>query len=392
MSYSYQWISTDDSSDSNPADATGSTYTLVAAKTGKSIKLRVTFTDDAGNAESLTCAGTALIRAPLTGDFTQFPASHDGEGASILEITFSESPDLSFRTRKLHAFTVEGGAVRQAKRLVKGSNLGWQITIAPDSEADVTVTLPETTDCADAGTVCMADGRKLSPPVTATVPGPEQNAPACRVPTISGTEQVGETLTADTSGISDANGLGNPQFAYQWMHNNGSSDADITDANGRSYTLTDDDADKSVKVQVRFNDDDGNSETLTSAATGTVAAPAESDQADTVQPDTDQRVSEPGFVELSGGSYHMCGIDGDGSMHCWGESNRGQLDAPHGEFTTSASGSAHTCAIETDGSISCWGWDTFSQATPPSGTFASIASHSRHSCAIATDDTIACWG
>ena len=250
----------------------------------------------------------------------------------------------------------------------------------------MTVTLPETTDCADAGAVCMADGQKLSAPVAATVRGPEQNAPASGVPTISGTEQVGETLTADTSGISDANGLSNPQYAYKWMHNNGSSDADITDAKGRSYTLTDDDADKSVKVQARFNDDDGNSETLTSAATGTVAAPAESDQADTVQPDTDQRVSELGFVELSGGSFHMCGIDGDRSMHCWGEGNRGQLDAPSRRTASSqrqASGSAHTCAI------ACWGDDgyrlgthlhdddsisagvqgqlgTFSQATPPS--------------------------
>ena len=392
VSYSYQWISTDGSSDSNLADATGSTYTPVTANTGKSIKLKVTFTDDAGNAESLTSAATDVVQAPLTGDFTQVPASHDGESALILELTFSESPLLSFRTLKFHAFTVDGGAVRQAKRLVRGSNLGWQITVAPVSEADVTVTLPATTDCADAGAVCMAEGRKLSAPVTATIPGLEQNAPASGVPTISGTEQVGETLTTDTSGISDANGLTNPQFAYQWIRNNGSSDADITDANGRSYTLTDDDVDKSVKVQVRFNDDDGNSETLTSAATGTVAAPAESYQAGTVQPDTDQRVSKPGFVELSGGSFHMCGIDGDGSMHCWGEGNRGQLDAADGEFTTLASGSAHTCAIETDGSISCWDWDTFSQATPPSGTFASIASPSRHSCAIATDDTIACWG
>ena len=34
-------------------------------------------------------------------------------------------------------------------------------------------------------------------------------------PTISGTAQVGET--ADTTGISDDDGLGNATFAYQWL-------------------------------------------------------------------------------------------------------------------------------------------------------------------------------
>ena len=58
VSFSYQWISTDGSSDSNLADTTGSTYTFVTANTGKSIKLQVTFTDDAGNAESLTSTAT----------------------------------------------------------------------------------------------------------------------------------------------------------------------------------------------------------------------------------------------------------------------------------------------------------------------------------------------
>ena len=121
VSYSYQWISYDSSSDSNPADATGSKCTLVAANTGKSIKLRVTFTDDAGNAESLTSAATAVIRAPLTGDFTRVPGSHDGETASILELTFNKSPDLSFRTLRFHAFTVEGGAVRQGNSSSKAA-------------------------------------------------------------------------------------------------------------------------------------------------------------------------------------------------------------------------------------------------------------------------------
>ena len=43
-----------------------------------------------------------------------------------------------------------------------------------------------------------------------------QNSPATGAPAISGTAQVGETLTADTSGISDADGLDNVAYSYQW--------------------------------------------------------------------------------------------------------------------------------------------------------------------------------
>ena len=53
-------------------------------------------------------------------------------------------------------------------------------------------------------------------------PGDERstNSPATGAPAISGTPRVGETLTASTSGISDADGLKNARFAYQWIRAN----------------------------------------------------------------------------------------------------------------------------------------------------------------------------
>ena len=56
------------------------------------------------------------------------------------------------------------------------------------------------------------------------------NSAATGAPTISGTAQVGETLTADTTGIGDADGLTNVSYSYQWIRNDGSSDTGITDA------------------------------------------------------------------------------------------------------------------------------------------------------------------
>jgi hypothetical protein len=79
---------------------------------------------------------------------------------------------------------------------------------------------------------------------------------------------VGETLTTNTSGIADADGLSNVQYEYQWL----ADDAEIAGATNATYTLTDSDEDKAVKIEVSFTDDAGNDETLTSAATDAVAA------------------------------------------------------------------------------------------------------------------------
>ena len=96
-----------------------------------------------------------------------------------------------------------------------------------------------------------------------------------RSPTISGTPQVGETLTADTSGIADEDGLDNAAFTYQWL----ADDADISGARGSTYTLVEADEGKIVNLRVSFTDDGGNDETLTSAATDAVAAPGAARQA-----------------------------------------------------------------------------------------------------------------
>ncbi len=89
------------------------------------------------------------------------------------------------------------------------------------------------------------------------------NPPATGLPAIRGTAQVGETLTADTSGIADEDGLEDVTFSYQWL----ADDTAIDGATGSAHTLADADRGKSIKVRVSFTDNGGNEETLTSAAT-----------------------------------------------------------------------------------------------------------------------------
>ena len=100
------------------------------------------------------------------------------------------------------------------------------------------------------------------------------NRPATGAPTISGTAEVGEELTAETTGIADGDGLPSI-FAYQWVRVDG-TETDITDADAATYTLVDADAGTRLKVKVSFGDNQGNQETRTSAAfptSGTIGDP-----------------------------------------------------------------------------------------------------------------------
>ena len=170
--FSYQWLA--DGADI--AGATDSTYTLAGSDEGKAISARVSFTDDAGHAESLTSAATAAVEAdplpPLTASLENIATSHDGENAFTFELRFSEEFSLSYKTLRDHAFTVTGGTVRKAQRLEQGSNVGWRITVRPNSDGAVTIILPITEDCEAQGAICTDDGRKLSTELVLTVSGP----------------------------------------------------------------------------------------------------------------------------------------------------------------------------------------------------------------------------
>ena len=270
--YTYQWLADDTEID----DGTGSTYTVTDADAGKAIKVRVSFTDDAGNAETLTsnavvASPPVVVPDPMTATTHDAPESHDGATAFTFELRFSEEPasGFSYTTVRNHAFTVTGGSVSNVRRLEPGKNVKWEITVTPSSDEDVTIALNATTDCSAEGAICTSDGGKLSGDLEMAVPGPQENSAATGAPTIGGTAQVGETLTASTSSISDADGLTNASFTYQWL----ADGAEINGATGSSYTLVATDEGKAIKVTVSFTDDDGNAETLTSAATAAVAKP-----------------------------------------------------------------------------------------------------------------------
>ena len=128
VQFRFQWVSHDGGADTDIASETDSTYTLAASDEGKTIRVRVAFTDRGGYAESLTSEAMEAV---------------------------------SFAVRQQQA-----------------------------------------------------------------------NSPATGTPAITGTAQVGDTLTADISGIADDDGLVNAIYSYQWVANDGTADTDITGCDG----------------------------------------------------------------------------------------------------------------------------------------------------------------
>ena len=253
VSYAYQWLADDSEIDG----ATGEIYTLTLAERGKAIKVRVSFTDDRGNSETLTSAATDTVQAE-----PNIPAS----GAPIIYGGAQVAETL----------TVDTYDIRDDNGL---GNVSYAYQwLADDTEIDGATDEIYTLTLAERGKairvrVSFTDYRGYSETLTSAATGTVEakpNIPAIGELAVTGTAQVSDTLTADTSGIRDGNGLGNVSYAYQWL----ADDTEIDGATGHSYTLTLAERGKAIRVRVSFTDNQGHSETLTSAATGAVEAEA----------------------------------------------------------------------------------------------------------------------
>ena len=246
--YGYQWLA----DDAEIEDATGSTYILADGDEGKAVKVRVSFTDDGGHRETLTSAATAAVTQPNTpaiGLPTVSGKARVGETLTVDTSGISDENGLDDATFTHQWITDDS--------VVVGTGTRAYTPTGGDQGKAVKVRVSFSDDAGNWETRTSAQ--------TAAVEA-RANSPATGLPTITGTAVIGETLTADTSGIQDANGLDNVAFHYQWL----GDDTAIDRAAGITYTLADSDKGKTIRVRVTFTDDGGNEETLTSAASGAV--------------------------------------------------------------------------------------------------------------------------
>ena len=171
--FAWQWIS---NRDTDISGATEASYTLDAADAGKTVKVRVTFTDDGGTAETLVSAATEPVAIPLTARFENVPETHDGSTRFTFDLRFSEEIAISYKTLRDQSLEVAGGAVKGARRLARPSNMSWRITVKPNVEGDITITLPADRACDTTGAICTSGGKRLSNRLKATVAGPASSA------------------------------------------------------------------------------------------------------------------------------------------------------------------------------------------------------------------------
>ena len=272
VQFQFQWTSNDGSADTDIAGATNSGYTLVADDVGRTIRARVAFTDRGGYSETRTSAATDAVAAapqpdrPATGQPTITGTARVGETLTADTTGITDADGLVNATYSYQWVANDG---------ITGTDISGETdatyTLAADDEGKtIKVRVIVTDDAGNETTLTSA----ATEAVGFVVQQQEaSNTPATGAPTISGTAQVGETLTADTADISDTDGLTNVSYSYQWIRNDGGTDTDIQDATRSTYTLAADDEGTTIKVEVRFTDDAGNDETLSSGATGAVAAP-----------------------------------------------------------------------------------------------------------------------
>ena len=134
------------------------------------------------------------------------------------------------------------------------------MTLSDDGSAKPTFTIPSTLTTSVTlsflVTVIASGGNAAVDIVTIRV---NVNRPPVGLPVISGTVEPGHTLTADVSGITDADGLGT--FRYQWL----AGGNDISGATNSTFLLTAAQGGQIISVQVDYIDGNNTAETVTSA-------------------------------------------------------------------------------------------------------------------------------
>ena len=231
-------------------------------------------------------------------DTTNNCTVNHGDGKGHLSIVVSEPGSVNLRVHRARSSDyspVAGGTFTLSARVLNdGSGQSPATTLRYYRSTDSTITTSDTEDGTDSvgaitGGSTSAQSIDLTAPSTAgtyyygvcvdTVANESNTTDNCQssgtqvtvtpAPIISGTTQVGQTLTADTSDISDPDGLTNVTYSYQWL----ADDTEIGGATSSTYTLQSSDNGKVIKVRVTFTDDADNEETLTSAGTAAVVQP-----------------------------------------------------------------------------------------------------------------------
>ncbi len=131
-----------------------------------------------------------------------------------------------------------------------------------------------------------------------------------------------------------------------------------------------------------------------------------------------QCTSNEGFIDITAGRSHSCGLRPNGELRCWGRNEYGQLgdtnlpddaSSPSAVYqihnaATVATLNNHSCTVLDDDHVHCWGRNesdqlgngTLDNASSPvqatNVTATSVATGGSHSCALLQAEKMLCWG
>ena len=230
------------------------TYTLGDADVGSSVRVVVSYTDGQGFAESSTSSNTGPIS-----NINDIPTG----GVSVTGTT-TENQVLTADTATLADADGLGTLHYQWQRDTGSGyvNVGADQTTYTLGAGDIGGVIRVVTS--------YVDGQGTSEAVTSSATSAIIAANILHTGgvSITGTTTEDQVLTANTSTLSDADGLGT--LHYQWQRDTGSGFVNVG-ADQATYTLGDADVGGVIRTVVSYTDLGGTMESATSAATAAIA-------------------------------------------------------------------------------------------------------------------------
>ena len=273
--FTYQWkrYAADGTTFEANIGTNSMTYTLTASEEGKKVLVEVSFTDNGGSSEGPLVSALYPLTQSQTVDPNNSPTASDGT------VTTNEDTDHTFAAANFSYSDTDSDPLASVKIIELPAAGTGALTL--NGTAITLTDLPKTVTA----TELTGGGLKYAPPANAngtgyasfkfkvndgtadsaeytmTIDVTPVNDPATGAPTISGTAQVGQTLTASTGDIADPDGVPSA-FTYQWKRYaaDGTTFEANIGTNSMTYTLTASEEGKKVLVEVSFTDNGGSSE------------------------------------------------------------------------------------------------------------------------------------
>ncbi len=253
-SYAYAWKRCSGGTCSSISGATSSTYTLQSADVGDTLEAVVTASNSGGAGSAATSPATGTIEPPVPVNSAVPVISGTAQQGDTLTAgtgTWSNSPSsYAYAWKRCSGGTctaISGASSTSGAYTLQSADVGDTIEVA------VTAT--------NAG---GSGSPATSAPTGTVLPAPPANTAA---PAITGTAQVGDTLTASTG-----TWTGSPSgYTYVWKDCSGGTCSSISGATSSTYTLQSGDAGDTIEVVVTATNAAG-SASATSAATAAVTS------------------------------------------------------------------------------------------------------------------------